>query len=643
VSGIAGVFHRDGRAAGADATARLAAALAHRGPDGCQVHLAQSVALIHLSFATTPEAKGERQPLANPERTLWITFDGRLDNRRDLAGALGDREDVLPLSDAALVLRAYARWQEAAVARLAGDFAFALWDAGRGVLVCARDPLGIRPFYYHADRDTFVLASEPRALLIGARFRVTPNEGFIGECLAAEPVHVTETLFDGVLRLPAAHVLVVGRDTLRMSRYWDPNPAQIVCRDDGEYGERLREVLDRAVAARLRSTGPVGAHLSGGLDSSSVVCTAAALLDRAGRSAPTVETFALRFPGKPYDEGPYIQAVSERCGLPLTAVEPPESDEPALMASLDRSWDLPDYPTGDAAMRWLFARARERQVRVVLTGVGGDQWLAGSSFYYADLIRRGRLIALTRLLAAAQPDSELAWTPFQVIRSGIFPLVPARARRLARRVLGWSAVPSWIHAGFARRIGLGDRLRAPALVRGSGGYAGSALRRLLGSGWEALTNELIERAAAWHGIEYRHPFYDQRLVEYALALPEEQRQRGAHTKWVLRTAMRGQLPELVRLRTSKADLSDVYLRALQALGGEGAFARMAIAEAGWIDGTRVRAMYRDAAAQAARGDEAYASHMIPLWMVLAVERWYQAFSSGAWTEPPVAPAPDPGP
>jgi asparagine synthase (glutamine-hydrolysing) len=313
------------------------------------------------------------------------------------------------------------------------------------------------------------------------------------------------------------------------------------------------------------------------------------------------------------------------------------------MASLDRAWDLPDFPTGDASMRSLLARARDRQVRVVLTGIGGDQWLAGSSFYYADLIRSGRWIALIRLLAASDPDSELEWTWRQVVRSGVFPLVPARARRLARRALGWSAVPAWIHAGFARRIGLEDRLRAPALVRGPGGYAGSALRRLLGSGWEALTNEQVERAAAWHGIEYRHPFYDRRLVEFALALPEDQRQRGASTKWALRTAMRGRLPELVRARTSKADLSEWYLHAIQALGGADAFEAMAIAEAGWIDGLRVRAMYRDAAERAARGDPAYADHVVPLWMVLAVERWYRALQRGGWTDAAVAPAPSPGP
>lgn len=384
-------------------------------------------------------------------------------------------------------------------------------------------------------------------------------------------------------------------------------------------------------------------HLSGGLDSSSVVCTAARLCGRAGAQAPTVEAFALRFPGQPYDEGPYIQVVADRCGLPLAAVAPSDPDELSLMASLDRAWDLPDFPTGDALMRSLFARVRDRQVRVVLTGVGGDQWLAGSSFYYADLIRRGRWIALARLLAAAPADSDLAWTPGQVIRAGLFPLVPPRARRLARRALGWRAVPPWIDPDFARRVDLEDRLRAPALTPGRGGYAGAALRRLLGSGWEALTNELLERAAAWHGIEYRHPFYDQRLVEFALALPEDQRQRGAYTKFVLRSAMDGCLPEPVRLRTTKVNLSPLYWRALQALGGEEVFTRMAIAEAGWVDGARVRAMYRDAAARAARGDEAYQGSMVPLWMLVAVERWYRAFRGGAWTGLAVAAAPDPGP
>ena len=203
-------------------------------------------------------------------------------------------------------------------------------------------------------------------------------------------------------------------------------------------------------------------------------------------------------------------------------------------------------------------------------------------------------------------------------------------------------MPPWIGADFARRISLEDRLRVPALVWGPGGYAGAALRRLLGSGWEALTNELIERTAAWYGVEYRHPFYDQALVEFALALPEDQRQRGTYTKFVLRTAMRGRLPDLVRLRISKANLSPVYLRALQALGGEDAFARLTIADAGWVDGERVRSLYRHAAAGAARGDETYGADVVPLWMVLAVERWYQALRRGVGTGDPVAAVPDPG-
>ena len=404
------------------------------------------------------------------------------------------------------------------------------------------------------------------------------------------------------------------------ARYWNPDPPEPTRLDDEAFGEQFREVFDLAVSARLRSNGPVAALLSGGLDSSSIVVTASALLREDRASASGFEALSLVFPGKPYDEGEYIDSVVAACGVAAERIESPPPDEASLLASLQRSRDLPDFPTGESLMRPLFDRARYRGVRVILTGIGGDEWFAGTSLYYADLIRRGRWLALARQLQAADPESEMEWGWRDLVRAGVFPLVPAAVRRSARRLLG-KTVPKWIDPTFARRVDLATRLQWPPLVPFCGSHERGGLHRLLTSGWEAFTNELIERGASAHGVEYRHPFSDRRMVELALAMPAEQRVRGRFTKFALRTAMRGRLPEAVRQRVSKADLSEIYVLALTALGGERAFDRLAIEEVGWIDGPAVRRMARRALAEAATD---YGSSAIPLWLVLAVERWFRA-------------------
>jgi asparagine synthase (glutamine-hydrolysing) len=622
VSGIVGILRRDGGRARATLLDRMLQALVHRGPDGSGTWLDGPVALGFLAHHTTPESVRERQPLADASGHCRVVFDGRLDNRDDLIAALGDREPGAPPGDAALVLRAYRKWGEGLAEHLVGDFALAVWDSAARTLVCARDPLGIRPFYYHADHAGIRWASEPRALFEDAAIARQVNEGYLGELLAAEPIRLDETLLAGIMRLPRAHVLVVGPHGVRTRRYWDPCPQTLGDGLDEVYGDRVREALDLAVRSRLRTTGPIGAHLSGGLDSSCVVGSAVSVLRADRAPAASFETFSLVFPGRPYDERPFIDAVSDFWRIPGHLVTPARPSADALWASIDRTWDLPDPPTGECLMQPLFDAARRRGVTVMLTGVGGDQWFGGSAFYYADLIRRGHWLTLARQLRAADPDSELAWTVGDVVRGGLFPLLPRPLRRMGRRVLRRRAVPRWIAPRFARRIGLEARLQAPQLEPSHGGYAASDLRRLLMSGWEAMTIEQMERAAAWHGVELRHPFHDRRLVELALALPEDQRQRSPYTKIALRAAARDRVPDLVRTRRSKVDVGEIFLQAIRA-GSPAAVEAPSLEAAGFVDGGVVRAMGQEAFDRAGRGDPAYGALMTPLWMILSVDRWFR--------------------
>lgn len=598
-------------------------ALAHRGPDGSHVHLDGPTGLGHAALHTTPDSSPAAQPLAGENGLHWITFDGRLDNRDEILDALdapGDRG----AADARLVLAAYAQWGEGAIERLIGDFAFALWDAPNRRLVCARDALGIRPFYYHLDEDLFCCASELQALLAvdEVRARVRPNEGYLAEHLAVRPTQLEETVLGGLLRLPAAHLLVVEPARARTRRYWEPAALDLSCRTDGEYAERFLDVLDRAVACRLRAPAPVGAHLSGGLDSSSVVALAASR--PAADPALPLETLSLEFPGKPYDEREYIDAMIGHAGVRAHLLRGGDLDRGLLTTSAERSRDLPDAPTGEAMLQPLVNAARARGIRVILTGLGGDVWLQGSAFYYADLIRCGRWRTLVELLRAASPDTPVDRSPGMVLAAGVRPLLPLVARRAARRLLGRTLVPSWIEPSFARQVGLDDRLRPPDPSPWRGSYARADVRRQLESGWEALMKEQLGRGAAACGVEYRHPFYDRRLVEFALALPEEQRQRADVGKVVLRRALAGRLPEVVRRRTSKVHYSELYFEALEALGGEACFSNMAIAGLGWVRGDRVHRLYREAATFARAGDTRYEVQMIPLWAIWSVERWVLA-------------------
>jgi asparagine synthase (glutamine-hydrolysing) len=247
--------------------------IGHRGPDGAGYWLDGPVGLGHRMLHTTPESLQEQQPFPNETGNLCLTLDGRVDNRDELRVALEARgKKVRTDTDAEIVLRAYECWDEECPKHIIGDFAFVIWDRPNQRLFCARDPLGLRPFYYYSDDRTFLCGSEPRPLFEDPTTRREPNEGMIAEYLARAITDQEETLYRGVFRLPPAHVLSVQPGRLRKARYWDIDPVRkIRYRTDEEYAEHFSDIFKVAVRCRLRSQGPVGAYLSGGLDSSSVV------------------------------------------------------------------------------------------------------------------------------------------------------------------------------------------------------------------------------------------------------------------------------------------------------------------------------------------------------------------------------------
>jgi asparagine synthase (glutamine-hydrolysing) len=587
MNAIAGAIRLDGGPQERPLVERMRAALAHRG--GCST----------LVRAESP----------------CIAFHGRIDNRSDLAAALRICE---PRTDPELAMAAYAAWGESCAPRLLGDFAFAVWDPAARSLLCVRDIVGVKPFYYALVDGTFLFASEAHALFQHPGLQRTPNEGMVAELLNDTVTSREETLFRDVRRLPPAHLLRVRDGILTSRKYWAPSiSASDGLRGNADYAAELRALLRESVACRVDRP-RTAAQLSGGVDSSTVVATAATL-----PAPPEIDTYSLVFPGRPCDESRYGGEIVRHFRLRNTAVDVPPCDAAWFARETAQYLECPLGPTA-GALGAMYRTARADGFTSMLTGEGGDEWFSGSMHNYADLLARGAIGELTSELVHA-PNRGTAFR--RVVFAGLWPLVPSSLRppirSATRAVMRRMRHAEWLEPSFANRSLVVERCRRPEYDRGSGlSRAAWDIAQYLEDGSQALGFEIADRLAAASGVEQRHPFHDRRIIEFALALPESQRAARGVRKRVLRHAMAGLLPEPVRLRADKADFTGLYLDWFGALGGEAAFDRLAIAEAGWVRPEVLKREYRRGVA--ALGAGADSPVVSAVWTALAIDAWYRA-------------------
>jgi asparagine synthase (glutamine-hydrolysing) len=618
MTAIAAVFAADGRAADLDVRHMLDAA-AHRGAESPVIQSFSAVTLGHRAARPTlrTTAGAPPAPCASSPDGNAIVFDGRLDNRGDLCAALAADQAS---TDAALTLAAYAKWGEGAPAYLLGDFAFAIRDAAKRRLVCARDVFGLRPLFYASGASTTAVASEPRQLLAHSDVRRVVNEGAIAEYLTVVPMSMDETVWHGVTRLPPAHALIVSDAGVRHFRYWDfDRDRTLEYARPEEYAEHFQSLFRTAIADRTRGAVSVGVLLSGGLDSSAIAGVAQGLA-RARADGP-VRAFSLTFPGLAADETPYIDAVVEKWGLPSVRMEARSATREEIEQEIARHQDLPSYPNG-TVLDPLRRRAAP-DVDVMLTGYGGDDWFTGSPLHTADLLREGRLLSAAQQFRHDLTVPGRGYTAGGLLRTAVGPLLPRAVLQVLRPLAG-TRPPSydWIRAGFAERVGLRDRLRAPALppcrtlVQASMHALANSLQQVSG-------NESEDRAAAAAGLDQRHPFNDRRLAEFGFALPESQRWAGGETKVVVRRALASVLPSIVVRRNDKAEFTSTIVDAIEMLGGRAFLSRLRAAEAGWVDAAVIQRMYDEMTGLYSRHDEAYIPLADAVWSVAAVELWLQ--------------------
>jgi asparagine synthase (glutamine-hydrolysing) len=592
VSAIAGLFFRDGRNADPAVVAGMASRQAHRVPE--------------FSIWTD----GPVGLAAGAGGAIVVAADARIDNREDLAARLLPGRPLEAITDDALIVEAYRRWGAGAPERLLGDFAFAIWDRERGTLFCARDPFGARPFCYHLSDRLFAFATESRPLFSLPEVPRALDEVQVAFFLDDFLDDPERTFYREIRRLPAAHFLEVTREDVRMGKYWEPDAdREVRLSSDDEYAEAFREIFLRAVDARLRAADPVAAALSGGLDSSSIVCAARRILppDR------PVHAFAAVFPGLPEegrvsnDESEFVEAVAATPGISLHRVR---ADLLAPLADYDRLLGHLDYPPMGFNLymtRAVFEAARREGARVFLDGTDGDSVVSNGYERFIDLANEGRwttaveevealtvrcesprnwfprfllypqLVRLARSgewgnwfrgwnAIATGPRSRLAL----LLRYGIQPVLP---RRLSVPPSGGpdanGAPRSFLRGEFAARTRLRERKRE---LRPNAGQARSAREdhaRVLALPRYQYGLELLDGVASASGIVPRFPFFDRRLVEFCIAIPAEQKLDDGWSRLIQRRGMEGILPPAVQWRVHKGNLGFNFVTGMREIEAPG--------------------------------------------------------------------------
>lgn len=575
MSVIAGLIRFSGEPVAAADLASAAARVAAPGVKEAKFWAEGPAALVVCQRIVTPEDLAERQPWVGGGGKLVLVYDGRLDNREELAAALNiSLTQCETVPDGLLLLRALERWGEAALPRCIGDFALALWDKQNRRLLLARDQMGSRALYYHQGAGFVAFATSYRALLALPGVPKKIDELGIADFLIFNWNHPVTTLYQDVRRVPMASIAVFDHSGLRLHRYWTPDPERrLRLGSDQEYAEAAREQLERAVACRLRALAPVASAMSGGLDSSAIAITAARLL--APKRLLTVTSvppedldLPPQRPGWHNDERPYVQAIA--------ALYP--NIDLVLADSRTPHWlEIDPTPFFDAGglpasnpnnIGWLapgYQRVSEAGGSVLLDGVGGNSvWSWDGRRSLADLFRRGQWLRLARELYLCGRRDEAIGRNWQALVRGeiLSPLLPPTLKQLRRRLR--TGAELWsdfiINPDFADEIGLFQRYSSARDI-----HSPNSLKlRLLALDRQVHRGDFSTPFRALTGIERRFPLLDIRLLAFCLAIPDEQYLKDGVQRRLPRLALADRLPSAVLEKDRMGMQNPEILHRLQA-------------------------------------------------------------------------------
>ncbi len=548
--GIAGIARpsRSSRGIEREVAERMRDVMAHRGPDGVGLYLTPRVALAHRRLAIVDVAHGA-QPMASDDGRIQLTFNGEIFNHPTLYTQLrAEGVHYNTRCDTETIIRLYERHGRETPRHLRGMFAFAIWDDRAGELFLVRDRFGVKPLYYaHTADGSLLFASEIKGILASGEVRAAFNEAALPDMLANHAPSGEETLFNGIRRLPPGHTLTWRDGQIKIAPYWDLHFGDTDDRDDATLIADYKERFIEAVRLRLMADVPLGMFLSGGIDSASITAAMSTLVKE------PIKTFSVAFAEREANELHYARLVATRYATDHHEIVVSPGDFWGAVPSLVWHEDEPMAHPSSVALNFVSRLASER-VKVVLTGEGSDETLAGYNRYRVTIAN------------ATLGKHYERWVP-DGIRSlvrGTITTLPARSRVRQKLSRTAAVIPADLTSLYFDNFAVFDRraqssLLSPAAqerLSGIDPYAAAAralgagdgrtlLDQLLYADTRTYLHELLmkqDQMSMAASIESRVPFLDHPLVEFAARLPERLKLRGWTTKYVLREAMRDMLP-----------------------------------------------------------------------------------------------------
>lgn len=563
MSAQAGIFYYDRRPIDSEVVSLMGRSLDDYGPDRAGEYIAPGLAMVHRALHVTPEDALEQQPFTS-QRGNVMTWDGRLDNREDLLGLLWHDLDQ-DTTDVALALGVYEKWGTAGFRRLIGDWSLVIWDAERQALVLASDYMGVRPLHYLVQQDSVSWSTTLECMVhVHKLYNEIEPHYLVGLLSHARPTGVTP--YKGVLSVETAQSVTVSRDgSIAKSRFWHLDAPEIRHRTDEDYEEHLRTLFFAAVRNRLRSRAPVWSELSGGLDSSSVVCAADLLIRQGLAVAPDLRTFSFITDGSPEaDERRFVACVDQQVGRTTHLIQQDASFE---LVDPVRNWISPAQPIYGTLQSYKLVR--DSGGRLLLTGHGGDVVMGNFIDYYYDvsaLLRRGSV--------------------FQAVRV-------ARERALAAKQTVWRNLhrATWnLSRGMAVRRQLGELFRGcEGVPPATDQHIAEAflLKPEYAVFWKDAWTKLFARAFAFPDVSQwelavgvtlmgerrhaqaasdeplaftSHPHLDRPLVEFMLGIPISVLAPPGRPRALMRRAFAPFMPPRIVARFSKGSALPFYLR-----------------------------------------------------------------------------------
>ena len=600
--GITGLWHLDGRTVPSSPMMQMVSTIEHRGPDdegylflntatSCYEERRGQDTVTKLRMLDVQRPTNEQydlafgfrrlsiidcssaghQPMANEDGSLWIVHNGEVYNYIELRRELRQKGYSFRTdTDTEVILNAYAEWGEDCLRRFNGMWAFCIWDSRKKQLFCARDRFGIKPFHYYFDRKNFVFASEIKALLAHPSIPRRVNDAMVYDYLTlGRPDYSEGTFFAGIKQLRPSHYLTLDKNgKLAIHKWWDVqvNTAlgELTDKEDGEYAQQFLELLEDSIRLRLRSDVPVGTCLSGGLDSSSVVCLANELMlddnivDRR-LIGEQQKTFSSCFEDQRFDERRFIEKVLKQTGAERNYVF--SDGENKLWEELPRLVWHQEEPFGSTSIyaQWnVMRKAKEGGVTVLLDGQGGDELLAGYHSYYsvylAQVFRAAQILSVLREAKAASAITGERCG--YLLARALYSALPFPAQFFARNMrnvfLGSQESNALRALNPAFRQQFADRRKA--ILEEQRHLLINLPQRLYADVFINSLPALLryeDRNSMAFSLEARVPFLDHRLVEFIFSLPARCRVNKGWTKWILRNAVKGVIPEEIRWRRDK--------------------------------------------------------------------------------------------